>query len=62
MPGPVLARQNQQATHHTQALRNTIAPETVDTLVVVDRRTDERLPVAAEPSAAANAPLVRFRS
>jgi len=59
MPVPVLARPNQQATNQ-QALQNTIAPETVDTLVVVDRRTDERLPVAAEPSAATNAPLVRF--
>jgi len=29
-------------------------------LVVVDRRTDEPLPLAAEPSAATNAPLVRF--
>ena len=61
MPVPVLARPNQQATNQ-QALRNTIAPETVDTLVVVDRRTDEHWPVAAEPSAATNAPLVRFRS
>ena len=61
MPVPVLARPNQQATNQ-QALRNTIAPETVDTPVVVDRHTGERLPVAAEPSAATNAPLVRFRS
>ena len=60
MPVPVLARPNQQATNQ-QALRNTIAPETVDTLVVVDRRTDERLRVAAEPLAD-HAPLVRFRS
>ena len=48
MPVPVLARPNQQATNQ-QAIRNTIAPETVDTLVVVDRRTDEHLPVTAEP-------------
>jgi hypothetical protein len=29
-------------------------------LVVVDRRTDDHLPLAAEPSAATDAPLVRF--
>jgi hypothetical protein len=31
-------------------------------LVAVDHCTDERLPVAAEPSATTNVPLVRFRS
>ena len=61
MPVPVLARPNQQATNQ-QALQNTIAPETVDTRVVVDRRTGELLLVAAEPSAT-NAPVhttIRF--
>jgi hypothetical protein len=51
-----------KSTGNQQVLRNTIAPETADTLVVVDRRTDERLPLAAESSAATDAPLVRFRS
>jgi hypothetical protein len=50
-PVPILALRNLQATIRP-ALRNTIAPETVDSLVVVDRRTDERLRVAAEPLAA----------
>jgi hypothetical protein len=44
---PILAQPNRQATVHQ--VRNTIAPETVDMLVVVDRRTDEHLPVTTEP-------------
>jgi hypothetical protein len=55
MPVPVLARPNRQATIQ-QAPRNTIAQATVDTLVVVDRRTGELLLVAAEPSVT-NAPV-----
>ena len=37
------ARPSRQVTHQP-ALRNTIAPETVDMPLVVDRRTGERLP------------------
>ena len=54
-PVPILALRNLQATIRP-ALRNTIAPETVDTRVVVGRRTGELLLVAAEPSAT-NAPV-----